>query len=240
MTDTQQREKIRDAMIRRDLLGRSSFKQTHLFASFAGIRASFQKFFRIKEIPFVHNNDVKQMLRAKMEPSYPYAYVSMNSIAKSEAHLLTPTIKRRGVGHMVDGSNSQLTRLHYFPVTVRYEFHYVTNDYFDAIRFIGEALILFESKVLNVQVTSGNVTSKLTIKADNPEVQIPRADKDNEAEPEAFDLVISCSSETWTGIEKKISKVNNRGEVTFHAVVVNPDGNVVDEETSVLQTADDA
>uniref|UniRef100_A0AB39CEG6 Uncharacterized protein n=1 Tax=Pseudomonas phage HRDY3 TaxID=3236930 RepID=A0AB39CEG6_9VIRU len=239
MTDTQQREKIRDAMKRRDLLGNLDFSQTHLFASFAGIRASFRKFFRIKEIPFVHNNDVKQMIRAKMEPSYPYSYVSMTSIAKSEAHMLSPTLRRRGTGHVLDGSNSTLTRLHYFPITLHYEFHYVTNDYFDAIRFIGEALIMFESKVLNVQVTSGNVTSKLTIKADNPEIQIPRADKENEADPEAFDLVITCTSETWTGVEKKISKVNNAGAVTFHAVVVNPDGAIVDEETSVLTTADD-
>jgi len=174
-----------------------------------------------------------------MEPSYPYAYVSMTSIAKAEAHLLGPTLKRRGIGHVLDGSNSTLTRLHYFPITLKYEFHYVTNDYFDAIRFIGEALILFDSKVLNVRITTGNASSFLEIKADMTEIPIPRADKDNEADPEAFDLVISCTSSTWTGVEKKISKVNNAGAVEFHAVVVNPDGEVVDEETTTLKTADD-
>nr|DAF93682.1 MAG TPA: hypothetical protein [Myoviridae sp. ctshb19] len=239
MTDTLQREKIRDAMVRRDILGNSSFKQTHLFTAFAAIRASIKKYFKIKDLPFVHNNDVKQMIRQQYEPTYPYAYVSMTSIAKTEMHLLSPTIRRRGIGYVTDGSNSTLTRLHYFPITLKYEFHYVTNDYFDAVRFIGEALILFDSKVLNVRITTGATSSFLEIKADMPEIQIPRADKENEADPESFDLVISCTSNTWTGIEKKISKVNNAGAVTFHAVVVNPDGAVVDEEITEIETADD-
>ena len=238
MTDAT--KQIREAMKERDLLGNLSFKQTHLFTAFAAIRASFKKYFKLQDLPFVHNNDVKQMLRQKMTPSYPYAYVSMTSIAKTEAHLLSPTVRRRGIGDVLNGSNSTITRLHYFPITVHYEMHYVTNDYMDAIRFIGEALILFDSKALNVRIRTGNASSFLEIKIDNPEIQIPRADKENEAEPEAFDLVLTCTSTTWTGVEKQISKINNRGEVEFNAVVVNPDGTVTDEELTVIATAGDA
>lgn len=239
MTDTPAREKMRDAMKSRDLLGNQKFKQTHLFTAFAAIRASLKRYFKLEDLPFVHNNDAKMMQRSKMEPTYPYAYVSMNSIAKQEAHLLSPTIRRRGSGDVRDGSNSQITRLHYFPVIIRYEFHYITNDYFDAMRFIGEALILMESKALNVRITTGSASSFLDIVMDSKEIAIPRADKENEADPESFDLVLSCYSNTWTGVEKKIAKINNRGEVEFNAVVVNPDGNVTDEEISILQTADD-
>jgi hypothetical protein len=239
MTDTPAREKLRDALKSRDLLGNQSFKQTHLFTSFAAIRASFKRYFKLQDLPFVHNNDVKQLLRSKMEPSFPYAYVSVNSIAKTEAHLLSPTIRRRGVGDVLDGSNSQITRLHYFPIQLRYEFHYITNDYVDAIRFIGEALILIDSKALNVRITSGKASSFVDIVMDTKEIAIPRADKENEVDPEGFDLTFSCTSNTWTGVEKQISKINNRGEVTFNAVVVNPDGNVTDEEISILQTAGD-
>ncbi|AFH14594.1 hypothetical protein LU11_gp063 [Pseudomonas phage Lu11] len=239
MSDTAVSPSLRAAMRERDLFGNHSFKQTHLHLSFAAIRASLKKFFKLKDLPFVHNNDVKQIMRASAQPEYPYAYVSMTSIAKTEGGMSGPTLRRRGVGHVVDGSNSTLTSLHYFPVTLQYEFHYVTNDYFDAIRFIGEALILFDSKVLNVKIKSGLPSSFLDITTDTKEIQLPRADKDNEAEPEAFDLVINCHTSTWTGIERKISKVNNRGEVEFNSLIVDHEGNVVDEETSIIQTADD-
>lgn len=239
MTDTPAREKMRDVLKSRDLLGKQNFKQTHLFTSFAAIRASFKKYFKLEDLPFVHNNDAKMMQRAKFEPSYPYAYVSVNSIAKTEQHLLSPTLRRRGTGDVRDGSNSQITRLHYFPIILRYEFHYITNDYFDAIRFIGECLILMDTKALNVRINSGKASSFLDIVMDTKEIAIPRADKENEADPESFDLVVSCYSNTWTGVERQIAKVNNRGEVEFNAVVVNPDGTVTDEEISILQTADD-
>lgn len=239
MTETAAREKLRDVLKSRDLLGNQSFKQTHLFTAFAAIRASFKRYFKLKDLPFVHNNDVKLLLRSTLEPTFPYAYISMNSIAKTEAHLLSPTLRRRGTGDVLDGSNSTLTRLHYFPIQVHYELHYVTNDYMDAIRFIGEALILMDSKALNVRITTGNASSFLDINMDTKEITIPRADKENEADPEGFDLVIACTSNTWTGVEKKLSKVNNRGEVEFNAVVVNPDGNVTDAEISILQTAGD-
>jgi hypothetical protein len=239
MTDTPAQEKFRDVLKSRDLLGNQSFKQTHLFTSFAAIRASFKRYFKLEDLPFVHNNDAKMVQRSKLVPTYPYAYVSVNSIAKTEAHLLSTTIRRRGSGDVLDGSNSQITRLHYFPITLRYELHYITNDYFDAIRFIGECLILVDSKALNVRITSGKASSFLDIVLDSKEIAIPRADKENEADPESFDLVVSCYSNTWTGVEKKISKINNRGEVEFNAVVVNPDGTVTDEEISILQTAGD-
>ena len=238
MSDTEQQQ-WKAAIKDRDLLGVQSFKQTHLYTSFAAIKASLRRYFKIKDLPFVHNNDVKQILRQSMKPEYPYAYVSMTSIAKTESSMNSPVLRRRGQGYVGNTANASLVKLHYFPITLRYEFHYVTNDYRDAIRFIGEALILFDAKVLNVRIRSGNASSFVTIKLDSPEIQIPRADKDNEAEPEAFDLVMTCTSDTHTGTEKQISKVNNAGTVVFHGVVVNNDGEVVDEEETEIHSADD-
>lgn len=238
MSETNAAQDMREEMHRRDLLGNTSFKQTHLYASFYGIRKSFKHFFKVKELPFVHNNDVKQMLRAKMEPTYPYAYLSFTSIGNAENHLLSPNLRRHGTGMSRSTSNSTITKHYHFPITLRYEFHYVTNDYIDAIRFISQALLLTDSKSMNIKVTSDTVSSFVEIKADSKEIAIPRADKDAENEPEAFDIVMAFTSSTWTGVSREVAKVNNLGIVDVGAIIVNADGDVIDEENSTIQTAD--
>lgn len=237
MTETKSTLDLREQMRQRDLLGNTSFKQTHLYASFYGIRSSFLKFFKLKELPFVHDNDVKKMLRAQVNPSYPYAYVSFTSIGNTQQHLLSPTLRRHGTGMSLPDKNSTITKHYMFPVTLNFEFHYVTNDYTDVIRFISQALVLISSKSMNMRVVSESVSSFVEIKSDQTDIAIPRADKDAENDPEGFDLTITFTAQTWTGVSREVSKVNNEGRYEMGAIVVNPDGAIVDEEYTVITPA---
>jgi hypothetical protein len=238
MSETKAKQDMREEMRRKDLLGNQAFKQTHLYASFHGIRKAFKNFFKVKELPFVHNNDVKQMLRGQFEPTYPYAYISFTSIGNAENHLLSPTIRRHSAGMSLSDKNSTITKHYMFPITLRYEFHYVTNDYTDVIRFISQALILTDAKSMNIRVTSDAVSSFVDIKADTKEITIPRADKDAENDPEGFDIQIAFTSNTWTGVSKEVAKVNNLGIFEMGAIIVTPDGAITDEEYTEIQTAD--
>jgi len=238
MSETKAKQDLREEMRKRDLLGNQSFKQTHLYASFHGIRTAFKNFFKIKELPFVHNNDVKQMLRNHFEPVYPYAYISFTSLGNAESHMLSPTLRRHSTGISRSDKNSTITKHYMFPITLKYEFHYVTNDYTDVIRFISQALLLTDAKSMNIRVTSDLVSSFVDIKADTKEISIPRADKSSESDPEGFDITLSFTSNTWTGVSKEVAKVNNLGIFEMGAIIVNENGDVIDEETTTIQTAD--
>lgn len=231
----QPRSLMRDQFKKKDLLGNISFKQSHLYATFFGVRQAFKKFLKIDELPFVHNNDVKMMQRQKFEPSYPYAYVSVNGIGYAQDHMSASTIRRHGLGHAVNMANATLTKHYFFPISLTVELHYITNDTLDAMRYISEAIILISSKALSFRLTQSGISGVVGIKADTQEIPLPRADKENEADPETHDIVLSFTVSSWTGVSKEVAKINNDGRIIFDAIVVNHNGVTVDEETSVIE-----
>lgn len=241
MTEQQpENPSILSALRQKDLLGTTEFKQTHLFASFAGIRRVFKRFFKLKELPFVHSNDVKVMQRAKFEPSYPYAYVSITSMGISENNIDVARVRRHGGGHTVHLANSTLTKHYFFPITLKVELHFITDDFLKAIQFMSEALILSQTKVLTFTLRTGDVEGFVTITPETKDLQLPRADKENEVDPESFDIVCNFSIDTWTGVSRETAKVNNNGEVELNVSIVTDSETlqVIDEETSYIKTAD--
>lgn len=240
MTEAQENPTLAAAMRQKDLLGTTAFKQTHLFASFAGIRRVFKRFFKLEELPFVHNNDLKIMQRAKFEPTYPYAYVSITSMGISENNIDVARVRRHGGGHTVTEANSTLTKHYFFPITLKLELHYITDSFIDAIQFISEALILSQTKVLTFTLKTGHVQGFVTITAESKDLQLPRADKENEVDPESFDIVLNFSVDTWTGVSRETAKVNNRGEVEMNVNIATDADTlqIIDSETSIIQTAD--
>lgn len=233
------RQLLKDHFRRRDLLGNVKFKQTHLYASFYGIRQAFKKFFKVTDLPFVHNNEVKIMQRQDFEPTYPYSYISVNSIGNSQDHMTPATLRRHGVGHSVSLSNATVTKHYYFPIDITLEMHYVTNDTLDAFRFMSEALVLISAKALSFSLTnSDGVKGFVTIKADTQQIELPKADKENEADPETHDIVLTFTVSSWTGTSKEVAKINNDGKITFDAIIMSHTGEQIDEEVTEIVTAD--
>jgi hypothetical protein len=240
MSEEQENPSILSALRRKDLLGTTEFKQTHLFASFAGIRKVFKRFFKLSELPFVHSNDVKVLQRGKFEPSYPYAYVSITSMGISENNVDVARIRRHGGGHTVHQANSTLTKHYFFPITLKVELHFITDDFLKAIQFMSEALILSQTKVLTFTLRTGDVEGFVTITPESKDLQLPRADKENEVDPESFDIVCNFSIDTWTGVSRETAKVNNNGEVELNVSIATDADTlqIIDTETSHIKTAD--
>lgn len=241
MTEQQpENPSILSALRQKDLLGTTEFKQTHLFASFAGIRRVFKRFFKLKELPFVHSNDVKVLQRGKFEPSYPYAYVSITSMGISENSVDAARIRRHGGGHTCNTANSTLTKHYFFPITLKIELHFITDDFLKAIQFMSEALILSTTKVLTFTLRTGSVEGFVTITPETKDLQLPRADKENEVDPESFDIVCNFSIDTWTGVSRETAKVNNAGEVELNVHIATDADTlqIIDSETSIIKTAD--
>jgi hypothetical protein len=240
MSEEQENPSILSALRRKDLLGTTEFKQTHLFASFAGIRKVFKRFFKLSELPFVHSNDVKVLQRGKFEPSFPYAYVSITSMGISENNVDVARIRRHGGGHTVHQANSTLTKHYFFPITLKVELHFITDDFLKAIQFMSEALILSQTKVLTFTLRTGDVEGFVTITPESKDLQLPRADKENEVDPESFDIVCNFSIDTWTGVSRETAKVNNNGEVELNVSIATDADTlqIIDTETSHIKTAD--
>ena len=234
------KESLRDQLRKRDMIGSSTFKQTHLYGSFQGVQRAFKKFFDLQELPFVHNNELKMMQRQKFEPSYLYAYMSVTAIGIPEGAMNGATLARHSAGFQVDGSNSTITKFFFFPIQVQLEFHYVTNDTLDAILFINKALLMINAKKFSFRLKANGVSGVVGITTDTTEVQLPRADKENEDDPESHDLVLNFRVNTWNGVSRKVAKVNNDGKIEMNAVIVDGDGNISDEESTEITTADRA
>lgn len=232
------KESLRDHLRKRDILGSSTFKQTQMYASFQGVQRVFKKFFGLKDLPFVHNNELKMMQRQQIEPSYPYAYMSVTSIGIPDGAMPGAALARHGAGFSIDTSNSTVQKHFYFQIQIQLEFHYVTNDTLDALLFMNKALLLINAKKFSFRLKTNGVSGIVGITTDTPELQLPRADKENEDDPEAHDLVMNFRVATWTGLSRAVAKVNNDGLITFAAMVANADGEVVDEEVSEIITAD--
>lgn len=76
------------------------------------------------------------------------------------------------------------------------------------------ALIVAHSGKLNSKAEFEGVSWMITVKMDSESIPIPRSDKDQESDPEGFDLQMSFTIDTKLGRVKDVPKVNNRGEVT--------------------------
>lgn len=231
-------ETLRERLRKRDILGSATFKQTHLYGSLSGVQRVFKKFFNLEELPFVHNNELKIMQRQKLNPEYPYAYMSINALGNPDGALNGATIARHGTGFSLNGANATLDKHYLFPVLVQLEFHYITNDTLDALLFMNKALAMMNTKKLSFRLTAKGVSGVVGIISDTTEIQLPRADKDNEIDPESHDIVLNYRVSTWNGVSRAVAKVNNAGLIEFGAIIETADGTIVDEETTTIQTAD--
>lgn len=234
--DPKPKPTMAEAMRKKDLLGTTEFKNTHLFASLHGIQQVFKRFFKIKDLPFIHSNDVKTFQRNKFEPTYPYSYVSVTSMGITEGSVDPTRIRRHGIMQTVHQANSTLSNHYYFPITLQLEFHFLTNDFLKAITFMSEALIISQTKTLNFELKTGPVKGFVTIMAESKDIPLPRSDRESESEPEAFDIAINFTVYTWTGVSREIAKVNNNGDIELNMAISVDMENITDEESSIIRT----
>lgn len=211
-----------------DLLGKNIDKNTPFFTGLLGAHSAIKRFFGFKDIPLpiIQNNNVKAVLRQNIGPDnnsgdhYPYAYLSMTNFEMIVDEQANKTVRRHGQGFRDNGTNSTIAKFYGFPINVTLELHFVTNDIFEAVKFGLKSLTLLNTGVLNFDVDDENFAWKVVVKGDSNSIAFPRTDKDNEADPEAFDMTCSISVRLWSGITKEVPKINNAGNVDRQVGVV--------------------
>lgn len=231
----------RAAWEKKDLLGATRDKKSRLHGTLYGVRRELKRRFKITEMPFVHSNDAKVFQRQRMVPSFPWAYVSVNTVGLNEQSINPNTAARHSVGHSFargDQGNATISKHYMFPIIIGMEMHFITDDYMTAMAFIDTALIIATSNKMNFKMKMLGVENYVRITPESREFTLPRSDKENEQDPEGFDIVFNFRVETWTGVTKEVAKINNMGEVELGAIVVDHEGNVLEEETTIIQTAD--
>lgn len=204
-----------------DLLGKKIDKNTPFFTGLLGAHAAIKRFFGMQNIPLpiIQSNNVKAVLRQQVANDnnsgdhYPYAYLSINNFEMVVDEQAPKTARRHGQGYADNGTNSTVVKFYGFPMLVSLELHFVTNDIFDAVKFGLKSLTLLNTGTLNFDVEDENFAWKIVVKGESPSIAFPRTDKDNEVDPEAFDMVCNISVRLWSGVMKEVPKINNEGRV---------------------------
>ena len=204
-----------------DLLGKNIDKNTPFFTGLLGAHSAIKRFFGFKDIalPIIQSNNVKAVLRQQIGVDtnngdhYPYAYMSLTNFEMVIDEQAVKTVKRHSQGHRDDGTNSTITKFYGFPMIVTLELHFVTNDIFDAVKFALKSLTLLNTGTLNFDVQDENFAWKVVVKGDSNSISFPRTDKDNESDPEAFDMTCTVTVRLWSGNFKAVPKINNAGAV---------------------------
>lgn len=211
-----------------DLLSKNIDKNTPFFTGLLGAHAAIKRFFGFKDIPLpiIQSNNVKAVLRQNIGVDdnsgnhYPYAYMSMNNFEMIVDEQAPKTIRRHGQGHRDNGTNSTVAKFYGFPMIVTLELHFVTNDIFSAVQFGLKSLTLLNTGTLNFEVEDENFGWKVTVKGESNSISFPRTDKDNEVDPDSFDMTCSISVRLWSGITKEVPKINNSGTVQTQVGIV--------------------
>lgn len=211
-----------------DLLGKNIDKNTPFFTGLLGAHSAIKRFFGMRKIPLpiIQSNNVKAVLRQTIANDdnsgnhYPYAYMSISNFEMVMDEQANKTARRHGQGHRDTGSNATLAKFYGFPMIVSIELHFVTNDIFEAVKFGLKSLTLLNTGVLNFEVEDENFKWVVVVKGESPSIAFPRTDKDNESDPEAFDMVCNISIRLWSGVMKEVPKINNSGSVDRHVGIV--------------------
>lgn len=187
-------------------------------------REAAKKFFGISEFPLIQSNDVKREVKKELgvdNPNrsvaaiYPYSYWSLSDLGLIKDQQAIKGIARNSLGHSFDElQNAVLKKAYLFPSSINVEMHYVTRDLVEAINFCTRALVVAHSGKLNAKVEMDGASWFVTTTMVSESIPIPRSDKENEADPEAMDLVISFRIDTKLGVMRDVPKINNRGTVT--------------------------
>lgn len=208
-----------------DMLGRSIDKNTPLFASLAGAREALKRFLSLRDLPIIQSNDVKAFLRQQQKPEYPYSYMSFTDIAIQKDGQAVKNLRRVSQGSSVHhATNSTVSKFYGFPAIISMELHFVTNDILAAVNFTTRSLITMHTEALNFDLECEAFSWKVQITTDSESISFPRSDKDNEADPESFDMVLPLKIRTYIGVVKDVAKINNDGKVTTGIGIKERDG----------------
>lgn len=205
-----------------DNLDRIVDKNSPAYITLYTFREAIKLFFGISTLPLIQSQDVKRELKRGVDDpnmdssrKYPYAYYSLNQLGLIKDQQSIKTTARHSMGMTLDElANAVLKKAYLFPSQITVDLHYVTNDIVQAMDMCTRALIVAHSGKLNSKAEFEGVSWMITVKMDSESIPIPRSDKDQEADPEGFDLQMSFTIDTKLGRVKDVPKVNNRGEVT--------------------------
>lgn len=226
-----------ETLSQKDVLAGSVFKDTYMKATLVAARKGLVKFLGLPSLPFIHNNDVKALLRQNTEPSYPYCYAAIDTVGLRDQMVNEKAARRHGLGFSVNGTNSTVSKVFMFPINVHFTLHYVTNDYADALRYITKAIILNVCGVMSFKLLgSSHPNGIVTVSPDTFSFDLPPADKETPNEPEAHDITCGYNIGTWTGVTKDVAKINNEGRIMFGNYILQ-NGSVNEEEEGNVTSA---
>jgi hypothetical protein len=213
-----------------DLLGKNIDRGTPFYTGLLGARSAIRQFFGFDslQLPIIQNNNVKAALRQGLEnpndTRYPYAYMALSQLQQPKDRQPVKNLRRQSLGFVTDDSNSTVSKFFGFPVILTMELHFVTNDILQAVQFATKALTLLQSGSLSFNVESEHFGWRVDISTDSDTISFPKADKDNEADPEAFDMSCSIIVSGYTGVIKEVPKINNSGKVTVTTGIITANG----------------
>lgn len=190
-------------------------RDTPTYMTLHGFKQVCSRFFGFKDFPLIQHNVAKYRIRQMQNPSYPYTYFSISSIGLIKDRLPAKRVGRIGSGFTFDDlTNAMLQKAYFFPAKTTVEVHYVTNDLVDALNFVNRALVVIATGKLNFEITIEGITAVVGVNGNVEDFSLPRAERDNESEPDAMDLVITFELEGSAGTTKQVSKINNYGTIT--------------------------
>lgn len=213
-----------------DNMDRILDRNSAAYLSLTAFREAVKKFYGLASLPLIQTQDVKREVRKHTLGSendqvaniYPFSYFNIASMAIDKTQFAVKTIGRASMGFTFDDlENAVLKQAYMFPASIQVELHYVTNDLVRALDFSTRALIVSVTGKLNTRVTHDGAEWIVSSMVDGDSISFPKADKDQEEDPEGYDITVTMTINTKLGVMRDVPKVNNRGHVTTDVKVNN-------------------
>lgn len=197
-----------------------------LFCSLYGAKRTFEKQLKLTDVYYIlHNNHKAALtLNTKRDPSKPYGFFSMGSLAISKEYGNNKSIRRSGYTHSQNNfafvnsaTNATIHNFFMFPAEISCEFHYYNNDIKELTRFLEVFAILAVTDCFNFMVKI-NEEAEWVVRVEITDnmISIPEIDLESAENPATSEIVVPFVIHTKIGFVRDVAKVNSdRPLLTF-------------------------
>lgn len=166
-------------------------EKSPIYYAFKGFRKLVGRSFNIPEPAFVHNNEVRLLSQQTGREAniFPFSYASITNIGLADGQ--NANVQARiPVAHKVDDSDTFYNAMYQASLTLDVELHYVTQNFEDALAFAMAYATIGSTANMNYSVQVADVKHIIKV-VGTGSVQFPKADKENQAYTDAFDVIAS-------------------------------------------------
>ena len=190
--------------------------QSGINVTLYGVRRILERQFRLKNVLYLFNNNLKNPLQRKKDWLYPYSYLTLNSLRIVKDQHNNKAVQRHGMSDRQTGFTSQnnatnatINKFFLFPAELQMELHYFHDNVPEIIKFVEAFLILGGNSSLSFFIKLDDSAQWLArIELQDDSISVPVYDLEDPVSPGAMEITIALTIHTKMGFVRDVAKVN--------------------------------